>query len=94
MADVTRIEKYLAFLNGERDDYPMWVTRIEHYLYDLCEKGGGGGGGSTDYNALHNKPQINGETLTGNKTAADLHLLDENSNLTNEQMNDLLAIIG
>lgn len=40
--------------------------------------GGGsssGGGGTTDYNDLSNKPQINGQTLTGNKTAADLSLV-------------------
>lgn len=35
---------------------------------------GGGGGGTTDYPALSNKPQINGTTLTGNKTAANLGL--------------------
>jgi len=33
-----------------------------------------GGGGSSDYNALSNKPQIEGVTLSGNKTAADLGL--------------------
>lgn len=34
----------------------------------------GGGGGTSDYTALSNKPQINGTTLTGNKTAANLGL--------------------
>lgn len=34
--------------------------------------GGGGGGGTTNYNQLSNKPQINGHTLSGNKTASDL----------------------
>lgn len=33
-----------------------------------------GGGGSSDYNALSNKPQIEGVTLSGNKTASDLGL--------------------
>ena len=33
-----------------------------------------GGGGTTDYNNLENKPSINGNTLSGNKTAADLGL--------------------
>lgn len=33
---------------------------------------GGGGGGSSDYNDLSNKPQINGNTLSGNKTTAQL----------------------
>lgn len=35
---------------------------------------GGGGGGTSDYSALNNKPQINGVTLTGNKTTEDLNL--------------------
>ena len=34
--------------------------------------GGGGGGGTDNYNALQNKPQINGTTLTGNKSLSDL----------------------
>lgn len=33
-----------------------------------------GGGGTTNYNDLNNKPSINGVTLAGNKTAADLGL--------------------
>ena len=36
--------------------------------------GGGGGGGTSDYNDLSNKPPINGNTLSGNKTAAQLGL--------------------
>ena len=35
-------------------------------------KHGGGGGGSDSYSDLKNKPQINGTTLSGNKTSADL----------------------
>lgn len=34
--------------------------------------GGGGGGGTNDYNDLINLPQINGVTLTGNKTTEQL----------------------
>lgn len=36
--------------------------------------GGGGGGGTSNYNQLSNLPQINGVTITGNKSAADLSL--------------------
>ena len=49
--------------------------------------GGGGTGGTTDYNALDNKPQIEGNTLTGNKTADDLGLMSKtaiNSALANK----------
>lgn len=35
---------------------------------------GGGSGGTTNYNDLSNKPQINGNTLSGNKTSAQLGL--------------------
>ena len=35
---------------------------------------GGGGGGTSDYEDLDNKPQINGVTLIGDKSAADLGL--------------------
>lgn len=34
----------------------------------------GGGGGTSDYTDLTNKPQINGVTLSGNKSASDLSL--------------------
>lgn len=36
----------------------------------------GGGGGTTNYNDLENKPSINGTTLSGNKTSADLGILE------------------
>lgn len=37
---------------------------------------GGGGGGTSNYNDLENKPSINGTTLSGNKTSADLGILE------------------
>lgn len=48
---------------------------ILYQIVDELEAQGGGGGGGTDsYNDLSNKPQINGHTLTGNKTGSDLGL--------------------
>lgn len=35
---------------------------------------GGGSGGTTNYNNLTNKPKINGVTLEGNKSSADLNI--------------------
>lgn len=35
---------------------------------------GGGGGGTSNYNQLNNKPSINGVTLQGNKTSANLNI--------------------
>ena len=45
--------------------------RINGVEYDLP---GGGGGGTSNYNDLLNKPQINGNTLSGNKTSSQLGL--------------------
>ena len=42
--------------------------------YEGSSGGGGGGGGTSDYSDLTNKPQINGVTLSGNKSAAQLSL--------------------
>lgn len=44
------------------------------------------GGGTTDYAVLSNKPQINGVTLSGNKTTADLGITipSKTSDLTND----------
>lgn len=38
--------------------------------------GGGGGGGTSDYTDLTNKPKINGVTLNGNKSTADLGIVE------------------
>lgn len=48
---------------------------------------GGGGGGTTDYNQLSNKPQIEGVTLSGNKSFVDLTLIA----LTNTEINNMLT---
>lgn len=40
------------------------------------------GGGTTDYTDLTNKPKINGHTLTGNQTAANLGLLATGANIS------------
>lgn len=73
---VTRKEQYLSTLAQNTDLYPDTpITREEQYLDYLCKNGiGGGSGGTTNYNDLTNKPQINGVTLEGNKTSADLNI--------------------
>ena len=50
---------------------------ISHLEKIIALYGGSGGSGTNNYNALLNKPSINGVTLTGNKTLADLKLLYE-----------------
>lgn len=52
------------------------------YAVEWADQTGGGGGGTTDYNDLSNKPQINGNALTGNKTAANLGLISAPASAT------------
>jgi len=47
----------------------------DEILLGLIKKNGGGGGGTTNYNDLSNQPQINGNTLVGDKSASDLGLV-------------------
>ena len=95
MADWTpesRSEEILfATINGEEYN-GLPESRIEELLLELKEviEAGGGGGGTTNYNALQNKPQINGVTLKGDLSAEDLNI---DKPLTTEQLNALLALI-
>lgn len=56
--------------------HTMTVTDKDHPLGQSINimDGESGGGGTSDYEDLSNKPSINGNTLSGNKTAADLGL--------------------
>ena len=83
-----------ATINGEEyNGLPQ--SRIEKLLLDLkaaIEAGGGGGGGGTkDYNALLNRPTINGNVMQG-EVSDDILELVEPFNDADEQ--DLLDIIG
>ena len=60
----THLEKTIA---GETSP----VTHLEKIIAKYGT-GGSGSSGTTNYNDLTNKPSINGITLTGNKTSADL----------------------
>lgn len=51
------------------------AASVAKWSYEMTLTGGGGGG-TDDYNDLENRPQINSNTLTGNKTGADLGLQD------------------
>lgn len=71
---LTREEQYLSNIAGEGTSLPEKpLTREEQYL-EYIALNGGGGGGTTNYNALSNKPKINGVELSGNKTSEDLHI--------------------
>lgn len=73
MEPITREEQFLAKAAGDNVNIPEPITREEVYLKRIAENGGGGGG-TSNYEQLSNKPQINGVTLSGNKSADDLDL--------------------
>lgn len=80
-------DKYVELQNGWKLRVPsdehitVWDGQTEKTLKQLIAAGGGGGG-TSDYDALSNRPSINGTTLTGNKTAAQLGLEATNNKVT------------
>lgn len=72
------------------------MNNIKEYFpeYNDGSSGDSGSGqtspssGTLDYNELMNKPQINGVTLTGNKTDTEIGI----ANLTDVQLDDLLKL--
>ena len=70
MADIEPISHLEKTIAGQE-------TPISHLEKIIALYGGSGGSGTNNYNALLNKPSINGVTLTGNKTLVDLKLLYE-----------------
>ena len=66
----------LRFLRSLHGGSPGSVlTKASNKDYDWTWQPGGGGG-TSDYDSLSNRPQINGVTLTGNKTTLQLHIND------------------
>ena len=64
---ISHLEKFIA---GQEQP-------ISHLEKIIALYGGGSGSGTNNYNALLNKPSINGVDLIGNKTLVDLKLLYE-----------------
>ena len=66
--------------------YPVFVPSGNMAMAFIITTGtsdGGGSSGVTDYNELTSKPSINGTTLVGNKTNAELNLSSIQYNTTN-----------
>lgn len=59
------------------------IIKVLGIKYDAL--GSGGGGGTSNYNDLSNKPSINSVTLSGEKSGADLGLIDAPSSPTSGQ---------
>lgn len=80
-------------------------SRLEILLYLIYEtlgsSGGGGGTGTKDYNALDNKPTINGTTVEGDLKSKDIGVEgdyditydpnDEKVKISQEAINSLLG---
>ena len=67
----SRVEDILqSKIDGTAYDKPP-LSRVEALLLKLDA----GGGTTNNYNDLDNKPSINGETLEGDKSTADLNLV-------------------
>lgn len=78
-ADVDDLRNDIEFYAGSTltilSPYTFKILGEDGVWHIKDTSGGGGGGGGTDnYNALSNKPQINGVTLSGNKSSADLNI--------------------
>ena len=56
----------------------------------IKDGGGGGAGGTTNYNALTNKPSINGVTITGALTLQQLGIAE----ISNSEIEQIILDIG
>ena len=76
---IKQVKQLASALQGKQDKPDSTGTAgqvlgLDSSLNPVWVDQSGGGGGTTNYNSLENKPQIQGITLTGNKTASDLGL--------------------
>ena len=73
-------------------------SRLEILLYLIYEtlgsSGGGGGTGTKDYNALDNKPSVNGTTLQGDLTLQDIGAASNGSKNTYNAKGEEVTIGG
>lgn len=93
VADSTMYDGCTAY-NKESDKTYQWksTNTVDETLGRWREFSSGGGGGTSDYSDLTNKPQIEGVTLSGNKTASDLGLakLTDLADFITKSVNDLV----
>lgn len=73
-------------------------SRLEILLYLIYEtlgsSGGGGGTGTKDYNALDNKPTINGTVVKGDLTLEDIGAASNGSKNTYDPDDEHVVIGG
>ena len=84
------LDGILTGLLGVDADFYDFLDGFKKYT----DEHGGGGSGTTNYNALSNRPKINGVMLTGDKSLDDLGIQAEKVDpLTEEQMEALKNLI-
>lgn len=89
----------LIRLSVDKDNYIQlepnkvtWVVGGNEVIFDKDHPPGSGGGGTGDYLELTNKPQINGVTLSGNKTAQQLGLQTSLEFATNSDIDAVISL--
>ena len=80
-------ENNIIYFSGD-GDAEIYTSNVAACPFEGGSSGGGSGG-TTNYNALNNKPKINGVTLSGDKTLKELGI----DTLTAEQMSALKRLI-
>lgn len=92
----SRVEKIIHSMTGDQVTLEPPQSRVEEDLLALKEviEQGGGGGGTKDYNALDNKPSINGTTLQGDLTLEDIGAASNGSKNTYDAEGENVTIGG
>lgn len=86
---INNIDYYLRYYGdvapNTNTKYPVFVPFNNMSLAFIISGGKGGDKGTTDYNDLDNRPQINGNILSGNQTSSQLGLQSEITSGTTSQ---------
>ena len=77
MADIVDV-KNLDFIIDEQDE------SLDFFVDDFVNIA------SNNYNDLINKPQINGVTLVGNKTSAEIHVQEPIGDVTSQDIDIII----
>lgn len=91
------IDDYVV-LTQDQQDYIIQNNLIEDKLYVVTdisdEDSSGGSGGTSDYNALSNKPSINGVELSGDKTLNELGITNYDDTQVKTQISNINKAVG
>lgn len=77
--------------NDTRAETAVYMEGSE-IMQVVCTGITAGGGGTTDYDMLSNRPEINGHTLTGDQTSAELELVPETRKVAGINLADDITV--